>query len=316
MKYRILSGFFLVVVMMIMGCSSEEATSDTMEINIAYQYGLSYAPFEIMKEKKILEEKLDGVKINWHLMSSGGAMNEGIISGDIDVALMGAAPFLIGYDKGIDYKVISSIASQKISLITNDSNLSDLSKFTPIDKIALPSVGSIQHLALAMAAKDHLGDAKALDMNLVNMSTPEAYQAVVGKQEVKAHMATPPYSNLSIETEGHQLILDSSKYLGEDASVIIAVGGTKLQESNPEVYQAINEALTETIEYMYTNIDDTVAFLAEKEGLEKEAMKRYLESDHIKYQQEVKGLVDLATFMKEEGYISKVESEEAYIFNN
>lgn len=301
--------------MLIIGCSNEQKNSDTLEVNIAYQYGLAYAPFEIMKENKILEEKLNGVKVNWHLMSSGGAMNEGIISGDLDVALMGAAPFLIGFDKGIDYKVISSIASQKISLVTNDSNLSDLSKFTITDKIALPSVGSIQHLALAMAAKEQLGDSKALNMNLVNMSTPEAYQAVASKQEVKAHMATPPYSNLSLETEGHQLVLDSTKYLGEDASVIIAVGRTKLQENNPEVYEAINEALLETIESMYTNLDETVKILAEKEGLEEEDMKRYLESDHIKYQQEVKGLIELATFMKEEGYISKVDSEDLYIFS-
>lgn len=305
----------LALIMFIIGCSNEQENSDTLELNIAYQYGLAYAPFEIMKENKILEEKLNGVKINWHLMSSGGAMNEGIISGDLDIALMGAAPFLIGFDKGIDYKVISSIASQKISLVTNDSNLNDLSKFTITDKIALPSVGSIQHLALAMAAKEQLGDSKALDMNLVNMSTPEAYQAVASKQEVKAHMATPPYSNLSLETEGHQLVLDSTKYLGKDASVIIAVGGTKLKENNPEVYEAVNEALTETIESMYTNIDETVKILAEKEGLEEADMKRYLESDHIKYQQEVKGLIELANFMKEEGYISKVDSEDLYIFS-
>ena len=192
--------------------------------------------------------------------------------------------------------------------------LVDLSKFKSTDKIALPSIGSIQHLALAMAAKDQLGEAKALDMNVVNMSSPEAYQAVVSKQEVKAHMATPPYSNLSLETEGHQLVLDSSKYLGEDASVIIAVGSSKLHENNPKVYESINEALSETIDYIYNNLDETSEFLAQKEGLEVETMKRYLESDDISYQQDTKGIVELATFMKEEGYITKVDSEDAYIF--
>ena len=43
------------------GCSGK---ADTGVLNIAEQFGIAYAPLQIMKEQHLLEERLPGVQIN------------------------------------------------------------------------------------------------------------------------------------------------------------------------------------------------------------------------------------------------------------
>ena len=60
-------------------CGSQDNSSDVKKITIAYQQGIGYAPIHIMETKKLIEENYDGkIEVEYQLLASGAAINEGI----------------------------------------------------------------------------------------------------------------------------------------------------------------------------------------------------------------------------------------------
>ncbi|MBP5606941.1 MAG: ABC transporter substrate-binding protein, partial [Lachnospiraceae bacterium] len=112
------------------GCTSETSapstaddgnngggTSQTAEINIAYQYGLAYAPLIVCQEKKLIEEAYKSatggeVTVTWTQMSSGADINTGIASGTLDVGFLGVAPAISGVAKNVGYKIFTNLSGQ------------------------------------------------------------------------------------------------------------------------------------------------------------------------------------------------------------
>ena len=161
-----------------------EGTDGTTVIN---------APLTVMQEQGLIEKNYDGdIKVEWVSLNSGSAINEGMASGDIDVACMGIAPFITGVTAGIPYKMYGTIAAQPNELLTNDSSIKSLKDITEDKKISVVNIGSIQHIFLAMLAKAELGDAHALDNNLVAMSHPDGMTALLSGS-VACQLTTAPY---------------------------------------------------------------------------------------------------------------------------
>ena len=287
------------------------------KITIAYQYGIQYGPIEIMQHQKMLEEKLPNVEIEYIIQPSGAAINEGVISGDIDVAYMGGAPFLIGYDKGVPYKMYSAISGISMGLITWDENINSLADFKDNDKIAVVSIGSMQHILLSMAAEKELGDSKALDKYLVSMSHPDSLTALLSKTDVKAYLASPPFYNKALKEEGFKEILSISEMMGGNYNHIVGVVSNNFAESYPEEFKALIEATNEAIDLINTDLDKSAEILAEMEGTEKEEMTQYLQIEQGNYKSEITTIMETAQFMEREGYISKApESLDEILVNN
>ena len=95
-RVRKITAILLAVSMVsgVSGCGksqkSTQDSGDTAKVKIAYQYGLAYAPLTIMQEQGLIEKNYDGdIEVEWVSLNSGSAINEGMASGDIDVACMG-----------------------------------------------------------------------------------------------------------------------------------------------------------------------------------------------------------------------------------
>ena len=135
------------------------AAARAEELKIAGQFGLVYAPLMVARKLKIFERY--GLKPVWKEYGSGGAVREALVSGEVDVGFMGIPPFLIGWDKGCQWKVACGFVVIPVGLVTYDPNIKSLKDFKPDDKIAVPSPGSVQHILLAMAAEQELGSPNA-----------------------------------------------------------------------------------------------------------------------------------------------------------
>lgn len=295
------------------GCGKTEKADS---ITIAYQYGMGYAPAIIMKEKKLLEDKIPGVQVEWKVMNSGAAINEGITAGEIDVAMMGTAPFIIGWDKGIPYKVYSAMSCQPMGLMTNDDTIQSLSDFSSEDKLAIVSYGSIQHIVLCMGAEKELGDMHSLDNLMINMAHPDAYTTLLTKSEVKAHMATMPYYALEQE-QGMRQVISTDDVFIKGSTLLIGLSSIKFKEENPELYKAVVEATKEAREFISSNEQETAEILAKQEGIETEKMLEYLNMDGVSFPEETVGLMQLADFMKRAGFVEKVPNGiEDLVFEN
>lgn len=53
-------------------CGGSSDSEETATLTIAHQYGMAYAPLQVMKEQKLIEKHYDGeVEIEWSTLNSG-----------------------------------------------------------------------------------------------------------------------------------------------------------------------------------------------------------------------------------------------------
>jgi len=299
------------------GCGGSSGDGETAELTIAYQYGMAYAPLEIMQEQNLIEENYDGdVEIEWSVLSSGSTINEGFASGSIDVAAMGVAPAITGVTSGIPYKICSNVSAQPHMLLTNDSSIETLADIDS-EKIALVNIGSIQHILLAMAAEEQLGDAHALDDNIVAMSHPDGMTALLAGS-VDCQLTTSPYVFKELEEDGISEVDALQDVWPDGNSFIVAVASTTLEEENPELYEAVVQAFADAIDYINDNKEEVAELLCENEDVDAETMLSWLNDPACVYSTETKGIMDMAEFMSANDFLENdgPESFSDLVFDN
>jgi len=141
------------------------AHAEMSEIHVSRQYGISYLPLMIMEDQKLIEKhaKAAGVdvKVDWSKFASGAVMNDALLSGNLQFASGGVAPFTTLWAKtrgNLDVKAVGAINSMPLYLVTNNPKVKTIKDFTDQDKIALPAVKvSIQAVTLQIAAEKAFG---------------------------------------------------------------------------------------------------------------------------------------------------------------
>ncbi|MFR7985631.1 MAG: ABC transporter substrate-binding protein [Clostridia bacterium] len=292
----------LIMTLSLAACGGGDETADgKTKLTIAHQYGIAYAPLEVMKQQKLIEKHYDGVEVEWSTLNSGSAINEGFLSGDIDVGAMGVAPAITGVTSGVPYKICSNMSAQPHKIMTNNPNIKSLKDITD-EKIALVNIGSIQHILLAMAAKEQLGDAHALDENIAAMAHPDGMSSLISGS-VDCHLTTSPYVFKEAEEDGITEVEALESVWPSGNSFIVAVASTDLQENNPELYDAVVAALAEAIDYINNNTAEAAEMLCEAEDVDAATMEKWLTDKDCVYSTETKGVMDMANFMAEEGFL-------------
>lgn len=292
----------LIMTLSLAACGGGDETADgKTKLTIAHQYGIAYAPLEVMKQQKLIEKHYDGVEVEWSTLNSGSAINEGFLSGDIDVGAMGVAPAITGVTSGVPYKICSNMSAQPHKIMTNNPNIKSLKDITD-EKIALVNIGSIQHILLAMAAKEQLGDAHALDENIAAMAHPDGMSSLISGS-VDCHLTTSPYVFKEAEEDGITEVEALESVWPSGNSFIVAVASTDLQENNPELYDAVVAALAEAIDYINNNTAEAAEMLCEAEDVDAATMEKWLMDKDCVYSTETKGVMDMANFMAEEGFL-------------
>lgn len=280
------------------------AAQPTEKIRIAQQFGLVYAPLSIARELKIFEKH--GLQVEWRQLGSGAAVNEALIAGQVDVGFMGIPPFLIGWDKGVPWKVAVGFAEVPIVLVTYREDIKSLADFSGKDKIALPSPGSVQHLLLGMAAKRELGNAKALDSLLVAMAHPDGMAALLAKRDITAHFTTPPYAFELLSRPGFHAVLTDQQAFGGRFSFNVGVVTKQFHDSRPRAYRQLVAAITEAMNWLETHKKEAAPLLAPEFNLSADKTYGYLTWPGVHYTVEVRGLMKFARFMHENGFIRRL----------
>ncbi len=292
------------------GCTPKEAQlQETLEINIAEQYGLAYAPLQIMKEKQLLEKNLAGVEVNWKQLGNTAAIREAMIANQIDVGFMAIPPFLIGWDKGMEWKIASGLSSMPVGLVTHRQDIKTINDITSDDRIALPQPGSIQHILLSMACEREFNDSHKFDNILVTMSHPDGMNALLAKKDITAHFTSPPYIFKELENEGFTQILSGEEAMGSEFTFIVGVTTEEFHESNPTVYKAFIKSLEEALSFINENPEESAEILSNEYDIAKEEVLKYITDSRTEYSSKIKGLKQFADFMKENNYIQKSFSD-------
>lgn len=289
------------------GCGGNNGGKSPAEnkIAIAEQYGLAYAPLQIIRAQQILEQKLPGVEIEWLQLGNTAEIREAMLAGKLDAGFMAIPPFLIGWDKGMEWRIASGLSSSPVGLVTNKEDIRSLKDFTSTDRIVVPQPGSVQHILLAMASRRELGDSKKLDNLLVTMKHPDGMNALLSNKDITAHFTAMPYLYEELQNQGMRNILSGEEAMGREFTFIVGVTTKEFHDANPKGYKAFVESLQEAVEFILNNPEQTAEILAEEYKLSKEEVLNYLTFEDTEYSTTVKGIHEFAEFMTETGYLSK-----------
>ncbi len=327
LRWLRLAGLLAVVLSVVSGCggSDEEpaggatggaAAAAGDKITIGYQPGIGYAQLLIMKQEGWLQDALGGRAVEYRSLTSGADIRDGMISGDIQVGAGGIGPFLVGYDKGVKWKLLSALEDSDIWLMAKDPRLTDLKAFGPGDKIALPGPDSIQAVVVKRAAKEQLGDATKLDANLVKLAHPEALQSLMSGQ-VAAHMTSPPFQ-FQEQDGGARKLLGSADVFGKHTFNSVFVR-EEYQKDNAAVTDAVFAQIERATKLINDDPKAAAAILEAESGGQLKAAdaERYLTDPSTTYTIEPHGFMAFATFMQEVGLIEKTpESWQDLVFDN
>jgi NitT/TauT family transport system substrate-binding protein len=302
------------VTLLLGGCGGGSGGgADTM--TIAYQPGIGYAQLLIIKQEGWLEEDLPETEVAWEQLSSGSAIRDGMLAGDIQVGSGGVGPFLVGFSAGVDWKLLSALNEMDLWLMVVDEQIQDLGDFGD-GSIAMPAPDSIQAVVLRKGAQEQLGDAAALDDNIVALAHPDGLQALLSGQ-ISGHLTSPPFQ-FQEQDEGARPILKSFDLFGPHNfnSVFVRQG---YHDDNPEAMEALYSNIQEATKLIENDPDRAAEILSEESEGETtaEEFRRFITEEGVTYTTQPNGFIEFAEFMQEIGLIDEVPtSQEELVFDN
>ncbi len=178
-------------VAMLCAAAFPAAAQEARELRIVKQPGLGYLQLIIMREQKLLDKRLPGVAIEWRQLTSGPVIRDAMVAGQVDIGSGGVGPFIQAIDKGLDWKALGALNEMPLYLNCARPDIKSLKDLKPTDRIAMPAIGSIQHVALQMEAERVLGDPKKLNQQIVAMAHPDGTAAILSKREITCHLSSP-----------------------------------------------------------------------------------------------------------------------------
>ncbi len=280
-------------------CGGSGGGSGSGQLNIAYQPGIGYAQILIMKEEGWLQEELPEYEVSYQQLNSGSAIRDGMITGDIQVGSGGVGPFLIGYDSGVGWKLLSGLNQMELWLMAQGDEYQNLEDFAENDgRIATPAADSIQAVVLRRGAQEELGDAEALDSNLVSQGHPEAQQALISGQ-LAGHLTSPPFQ-FTERDEGANIILRSYDLFGEHTFNSVFVQEDYYGD-NQEAMQTLYDNVQRATELIEDDPGRAAEILSEESdgGDSPENFERYITEENVSYNTEPRGFIEFAEFMQE-----------------
>ncbi len=253
--------------------SAVAIAQETNQVRFAQQFGLLYLPMHVVVDKKLVQAcaakaGLGDIKVTMHRFSGGAAVNQALLSDNVDFAAGGIGPLLKLWDKTkgrLNVKAMMTLSAMPLKLNTNDARVKKIEDFVGLDdhKIATPSVKvSIQAVVLQMAAKKKWGADQAfkLDSMTVSMKHPSAMAALLaGGQAVKSHFATLPTSYAELQTGKVKTVLTSYDVLGGRHSTVAMYNKEKWKKANPKLYDCVASSYRTAIDWINGNKKDAAA---------------------------------------------------------
>ena len=233
-----------------------------VEVNIGRQLGIGYLQLYVMQDQKLFEkhakaEGIDDLQVAYHAIGSPAVLNDGLLSGKLDVVVAGPTSFLVLWDRtrgtANPVKLISGLSEQPVYLIANTPRIKTLSDFTAEDRIAVPAVRtSTQAILLGIAAEKMYGPDQRthFDKMEIAFSHPDAVVALSARSGITAHFASIPFYAQELALPGMHKVVDSYELLGGPATLFCLWTTTRFHDDNPKLAKALWGALEEATQFI------------------------------------------------------------------
>jgi NitT/TauT family transport system substrate-binding protein len=314
----------------VLAASAAPAGAEVSEIKIGKQYGLPYIQFVIMEDQKLIEKhaKLQGlgdIKVDWATLGGPSALNDGLISGAIDIAAVGLPNLITMWEKtrtNVKIRAIAGLNFMPLILLTRDARIKALKDYTEKDRIALPSVKiSMQAILLEMAVAKEFGDAnyEKLDPLTVSMGHPDAFAALAtGGGEIASHFSSAPFQYRQLKMPGYHPVVSSYDIIGPHSVSCISMQ-TKFHDGNPKTVAALLGAMKEATAWIKSDKKAAAeAYLrVTKDKMPVEELLAMLNDPNIVITIVPKGADKISEFLAKVGRVKvKPESWKEYYFGD
>jgi NitT/TauT family transport system substrate-binding protein len=253
----------------LLALGSAASAEEKKEISISRQPGILYMPLHVIEKYKLIEKHaeklgLPGTTVKWVSFSNGGAQQDALISGNVDLVNTGTGNLLLLWDRtkgGVKGIVASS--ALPLTLVSRDPHIKSLSDIGSGDKVAVPTVKvSTQAILLQMAAAKMFGPDQwsKFDPNTVQMGHPDAFIAMKNEShEVKSHFAAPPYDYYELkQVPGAHKVATSAEIIGGPLTQGQFFTTTKFADANPKIIQAVRAAAEEAKAFIESHLTEAV----------------------------------------------------------
>ncbi|MCO4317909.1 ABC transporter substrate-binding protein [Phyllobacterium sp. 21LDTY02-6] len=234
-------------------------------IRVAQQFGISYLILDVVRDQKLIEKHgkeagLD-IAVDWATVSGATAMNEALLSDNLDIAAAGVPPALNMWDRTRDrqeVKLVATLGSQPNYLLSSNPDVHSLKDFGANDRIAVPAAGvGFQSRTLQIESAKVFGQDKfqKLDEITVSLPHPDATAALIsGGTEVNAHFSSAPFYYQALQgNKAVHKVISSYDILGGPASFNALYATTAFHDENPKTYAAFYAALREAADWINAN---------------------------------------------------------------
>jgi NitT/TauT family transport system substrate-binding protein len=276
-------------------------------VTIAYQPGIGYSTLIIIKGLATLEKRFPGTKFEWKVLTNGDAIRDGIIAGQIQIGAGGNGPFLIGWDRGVGYKLIAPMNVMNLWMVArgDEPNIKSLKDIPPGAKIGMPSPDAVQAIALRKESQELFGDPHKFDTNIVAIQHPLGVQAMAAKQ-LELHMSAPPFQQQEVEAGGHVVF---RSFLAFGRSTFNSVYTTESFAKQYPVFVTFLYGELRNATKMLNSDPDQAAALLSKDTDGKTAaskFKTWITGADVSWDMVPHAFLRTAAFMKDIGMLHKV----------
>lgn len=241
------------------------AHAEAQEVRIFRQYSLPYLALMVMEDQKLLERHAAAAGVDvaaqWSVVSIPSAVNDALLSGNLDFASAGVNAFLTVWDKTLGTNsAIHALGAYNASpffLNTRNPAVHSIRDFTDNDKIAVPAVGvSIMALVLQMATANEYGMENYDKLNHLTVSLPQAEATAAmmsGELEITANFSVAPFQYLQLQNPDIRKVLSSYDVLGGPLSMGVVYTTDRYYAENPEIVAAFRAAYAEANQFIESN---------------------------------------------------------------
>jgi NitT/TauT family transport system substrate-binding protein len=282
----------------------QSAATAPDKLTIAYQPGLGYAPLILMKQQRTIERQFPATQVDWKVLASGTPITNGVISGDIQIGAVGVGPMLVGWARGVNWKVIAPLNDGDLWLMARDPNIKTIEDLRG-KRIATPTNTSIQAVVLRKMAEVKLGNPKALDAGLLAMDHPDGMQALLTGQ-IDAHFTSPPFQ-FQEKVRGAHVVARSYNYFGAH-TFLVTVMTQRFYDQYPEFARAFYSSIVAMQSLIKKNPDLVAKTLQQDAGgmPTNRQFKQWLVNPALNWTTRPRGLMRTATFMHRTDQIAKL----------
>lgn len=279
MKVTAIALIAVALVLLTAGCTQPSATTTTppaattapatetiKEIRIGYQPSTHQLAHTTAMEKGWWAEDLApfGVeKVTDKVFPTGAPEMQAMLADELDVAYVGAAPFLTAVSTGLDAKIIAGVNTQGSDIVVRP----DLDYKGPESlkgaKIATFPPGTIQDTILRDWLKKN-GIDPAKDLTIVGMGPGDAVTAITAGQVDAVFLPHPSPTTIVSQGKGKVVVHSGEMYPHHTCCVLVVSG--KMIREHPEIVEQIMKTNQKAVAYNLANLDEAARIYTTKTG--------------------------------------------------